>query len=125
MKKGEIVGVGGLSSCGMHALGKAMFGALALESGNVLTGEGEVITTPHMAIEKKIGYVSKDRDVESLCLSASIKDNIAIAGMEQFAVGGHLITNANEKKYVRKQIQDLSIKCSDGKSADWTVVRRK
>ena len=33
--------------------------------------------------------------------------------MEQFAVGGHLITNANEKKYVRKQIQDLSIKCSD------------
>lgn len=113
LKKGEIVGVGGLSSCGMHALGKAMFGALALESGNVLTGEGEVITTPHMAIEKKIGYVSKDRDVESLCLSASIKDNIAIAGMEQFAVGGHLITNANEKKYVRKQIQDLSIKCSD------------
>ena len=72
-----------------------------------------MITTPHMAIEKKIGYVSKDRDVESLCLSASIKDNIAIAGMEQFAVGGHLITNANEKKYVRKQIQDLSIKCSD------------
>ena len=102
MKKGEIVGVGGLSSCGMHALGKAMFGALALESGNVLTGEGEAITTPHMAIEKKLEYVSKDRDVESLCLSASIKDNIAIAGMEQFAVGGHLITNANEKKYVRK-----------------------
>ena len=28
LKKGEIVGVGGLSSCGMHALGKAMFGAL-------------------------------------------------------------------------------------------------
>ena len=52
-------------------------------------------------------------EIESLCLSASIKDNIAIAGMEQFAVGGHLITNANEKKYVRKQIQDLSIKCSD------------
>ena len=36
-----------------------MFGALALESGNVLTGEGEVITTPHMAIEKKLDMYQK------------------------------------------------------------------
>lgn len=32
LKKGEILGVGGLASCGMHTLGKAMFGALALEA---------------------------------------------------------------------------------------------
>lgn len=113
LKKGEIVGIGGLSSCGMHALGKAMFGALQLESGEVKTGSGKAITSPHIAMEHKIGYVSKDRDVESLCLSASIKDNIAIAGMDQYAIGGHFITNINEKKYVRKQIQELSIKCSD------------
>lgn len=33
VKKGEIVGVGGLASCGMHALGKALFGELALDAG--------------------------------------------------------------------------------------------
>ncbi len=113
LKKGEIVGIGGLSSCGMHALGKAMFGALALESGEVLTGEGKKITTPHTAIGEKIGYVSKDRDVESLCLSASIKDNISIGGLDEFAKGGYLVTASDEKKYVRKQIKELSIKCSD------------
>ena len=113
LKKGEILGVGGLSSCGMHALGKAMFGALALESGKVVTGNGDAITNPHIAVEHKIGYVSKDRDVESLCLSASIKDNIAIAGMDRYAVGRHFIINRNEKKYVRQQIKELSIKCSD------------
>lgn len=113
LKKGEIVGIGGLSSCGMHDLGKAMFGALPLESGTVKTGAGKPVTSPHAAIGERIGYVSKDRDVESLCLTASIKDNISIAGLDRFAVKGHLITNKNEKKYVRRQIKELSIKCSD------------
>ena len=112
LKKGEIVGIGGLSSCGMHALGKAMFGALPLEAGEVKTGKGKKITTPHTAVSQKIGYVSKDRDVESLCLSASIEDNISIAGMDQYAIGRCLITSGSEKKYVRKQIEELSIKCS-------------
>lgn len=113
LKKGEIVGVGGLSSCGMHALGKAMFGSLSLESGEVRTGDGKKITTSHTAVSQKVGYVSKDRDVESLCLSASIKDNISIGGLDRYAAGGCLITNGREKRYVKKQIQELSIKCSD------------
>ena len=113
VKKGEIVGVGGLASCGMHALGKALFGELALDAGTVVTGDGSTITSAHDAVVHRIGYVSKDRDMESLCLSASVRDNIAIAGMDQYAKGGFLITNSNEKKYVRKQIDDLSIKCAD------------
>ena len=114
LKKGEILGVGGLASCGMHTLGKAMFGALALEAGEVTTADGTKINSPHTAVANKIGYVSKDRDVESLCLSASIQDNIAVGGMEKYAVNGFLITNKKEKEYVTKQIKELSIKCSDG-----------
>ncbi len=114
LKKGEILGVGGLASCGMHTLGKAMFGALALEDGEVTTANGTKINSPHTAVTNKIGYVSKDRDVESLCLSASIQDNIAVAGMEKYAVNGFLVTGKNEKHYVREQIQNLSIKCSSG-----------
>lgn len=114
LKKGEILGIGGLASCGMHTLGKAMFGALALESGEVTTADGTKINSPHTAVANKIGYVSKDRDVESLCLSASIQDNIAVAGMEKYAVNGFLITGKNEKRYVGEQIKNLSIKCSSG-----------
>lgn len=111
--KGEIVGVGGLSSCGMHTLGKALFGAAPLERGAVRTGEGKVIKDEYTAMQEGIGYVSKDRDVESLCLTASVRDNIAIAGMDEFAVGGFLITNRKEKEYVCRQVEELSIKCSD------------
>ena len=98
LKKGEILGIG----------------ALALEEGEVTTYDGTKINSPHIAVANKIGYVSKDRDVESLCLSASIQDNIAVGGMEKYAVNGFLITNKKEKEYVAKQIKDLSIKCSDG-----------
>lgn len=107
LKKGEILGIGGLAACGMHTLGKAMFGALALEEGEVTTYDGTKINSPHIAVANKIGYVSKDRDVESLCLSASIQDNIAVGGMEKYAVNGFLITNKKEKEYVAKQIKDL------------------
>lgn len=112
LHKGEIVGVGGLSGCGMHTLGKVMFGAAKPESGKVVLGNGKKIDNPHTAVKNKIGYVSKDRDVESLVLSASIKDNISVGGMDEYALGGWLVTSKRESEYVQNQIDTLSIKCS-------------
>jgi len=113
LHRGEIVGVGGLASSGMHALGEALFGAITLDSGRVVCSSGKVIQNPHNAMGQKIGYVSKDRDQKSLCLDASIRDNIAIAGMNIFKNNLNLLTTFNEKKYVKKQVDDLNIKCSD------------
>ena len=111
--KGEIVGIGGLSHCGMHPLGKILFGAQRAASGKVTTADGTKITNESVAMKHKLGYVAKDRDVESLTLSASIRDNIAVAGMEQFAIGDFLVLGSKEKKYVDRQIEALSIKCAD------------
>lgn len=113
LHKGEIVGIGGLSHCGMHDLGKILFGAQRPASGQVTTADGTVISSEAVAMKQGLGYVAKDRDVESLTLSASIRDNIAVAGMERFAVGDFLVLNGREKKYVDEQIQALSIKCAD------------
>ena len=112
-RKGEIVGIGGLSHCGMHPLGKILFGAIRPDSGEVVTGSGVRITSETVAMWENFGYVSKDRDVESLSLTASIRDNIAIAGMERYAVNNFLMLSSREKIYVDKQIADLSIKCAD------------
>lgn len=109
--KGEILGIGGLSHCGMHTLGKVLFGAVKPKTGEVLI-YGEPLKDEAMAMRKKIGYVAKDRDVESLCLNASIKDNIAIGGLEEFAVSRFLILPGKEKNYVTKQVEGLSIKCA-------------
>ena len=116
LHKGEILGIGGLAHCGMHSLGKVLFGALSPQSGTVTVTDGEkktVVKNEAVAMKHAMGYVSKDRDTESLALSASIKDNIAIAGMGKYAVGKFIIWDPLEKKYVDEQIESLSIKCSD------------
>lgn len=111
LHKGEILGVGGLSHCGMHTLGKVLFGAVRPASGSVSVA-GHVLRDEADAMTHRIGYVAKDRDTESLCLNASIRDNIAIGGLDRFAVGRRLILPGREKAYVRRQIEELNIKCA-------------
>lgn len=116
LHKGEILGIGGLSSCGMHTLGKALFGAAALEYGRVTTSDGTEVKGEKTAMQHKIGYVSKDRDSEALNLDASILENIAVAGLDKIKKG-IVITAGNEKKLVREQIDTLSIKCREPRQA--------
>ena len=109
LRAGEILGIGGLSECGMHTLGKALFGSAPLTSGTVET-EGKTYTDPRHAIRLGVGYVSKERDTESLCQQASIRDNIAIGGLKHIQKK-KLILKKHETAYVQKQIDALSIKC--------------
>jgi ribose transport system ATP-binding protein len=114
--KGEIVGIGGLSECGMHDLGKVLFGDIKVASGEVIVyskghEQGEKITSDRFAMSKKIGYVAKDRDIESLNMQMSIRDNVSIAGLNLIANKQGIVTKRNEKNYVSKNIEALSTKC--------------
>jgi len=113
LHKGEVLGIGGLSHCGMHTLGKALFGAEKVVDGQVVVPRaGRIIDRPKTAINCRIGYVSKDRDSESLSLGASIKDNIASTGYRLNRLIGPFISFRKEKRYVDNQIQALSLKCA-------------
>ena len=112
LHKGEILGIGGLSHCGMHSLGKVMFGALHPQEGKVTVG-GSELKDEADAMNLGIGYVSKDRDTESLVLHAPIRDNIAAGGLDKISGNGFLITPKAEKDYVSEQIKNLEIKCQD------------
>lgn len=108
--EGEILGIGGLSECGMHEVGKLIYGAIKPTEGKISVN-GTQIKNPSQAMKLGLGYVAKDRDVESLCTDASIKDNIAIAGLDRFAVAKHFIFSRNEKKYVNAQSDFMKVKC--------------
>ncbi|MDR1218135.1 MAG: sugar ABC transporter ATP-binding protein [Treponema sp.] len=113
LHKGEILGIGGLSHCGMHTLGKALFGAERIVDGRVVVpGSGCVINNPKTAIKCRMGYVSKDRDTESLSLGASIRDNIASTGYRLNRLFGPFVSFRKEKNYVDEQIHTLSLKCA-------------
>ena len=112
LHRGEILGIGGLSDCGMHDLGKVLFGSILPERGEVLVN-GKSIKNEAEAMSFKMGYVAKDRDYESLNLNASVKDNIAIAGLDKIAIKNVFIVPQKENVYVNSQIEKLSIKCTD------------
>ena len=59
LHKGEILGVGGLSDCGMHTLGKVLFGLVKPDSGMVRKDGKDIVKNPSWATEHGIGYVSK------------------------------------------------------------------
>lgn len=115
LHKGEILGIGGLSDCGMHELGKVLFGAAELKKGAVKTGENldVIITSERAAMKHNIGYVSKDRDFEALSLKDSILTNVTLASLNKIKRANFLVLKSDEKKLVNEQIQNLSIKCQN------------
>ena len=98
----------------MHTLGKALFGNIKMEGGFVYAGENldKLVKSESFAMKQKIGYLSKNRDVEALALKSSIFDNIAIASINNIAKANFLILKSDEKKLVNKQAKDLQIKCN-------------
>ena len=91
LHKGEILGIGGLSHCGMHELGRALFGEEKILEGKVTDMKtGDEITSPRCALLHGYGYVSKNRDQEALVLAESIKDNILAAGYDKLEKGIYL-----------------------------------
>lgn len=113
LHKGETLGIGGLSECGMHTVGKALFGYETILDGQVTVGpEHAVVKNPKTAIRHGMAYTSKDRDHESIGLSGSIRDNIASTGYLKNLLFGPIISFQKEKDYVDKQISDLNLKCA-------------
>ena len=112
LHKGEILGVGGLSECGMHALGRALYGLDEVVDGQVvLTKDGTVIKNAETAFKHGMGYVSKNRDQESLELNASIGANIQSVGYKKNRLFGPIISGKKERRYAELMVDQLAIKC--------------
>ncbi len=112
LHKGEILGIGGLTNCGMHDLGKSLFGMEKAESGKVtyyMNKKTIEVTTARKAIANKIAYVSKNRDQESLMLTSSIMDNIALPGIDQLSTAT-FVSPGKKYKYAIQNSKQLSIK---------------
>ena len=85
LHRGEILGFGGLSECGMHEVGKAIFGASWDRSGSVTLADGTAINDIPTAISHSVAYASKDRDNESIILNESIRNNVVLPSLEELA----------------------------------------
>lgn len=113
LHKGEILGIGGLSECGMHELLKTVFGAIKPTTGSVILKEGNIpLTSTTVSIKNKVAYIPKDRDKESLFQATSIKDNIVTAALGKLSKGCFISPRA-EKKLAKQEAERMEVKMRD------------
>lgn len=112
LHEGEILGIGGLTDCGMHELGRVAFGIDKPLVGRVTLSDGTVVERSDTATKNRMGYVSKNRDQESLMITASVADNIAMPSLRDIRKNG-LIFKKQERLLAEEQREALSIKCAD------------
>ena len=109
LHKGEILGIGGLSECGMHEVGKAIFGASYFREGSVTLGDGTPINSIPDAIKHSMAYASKDRDNESLVINDTICENICLPSLEDLKKGG-VLSGKTMKEFADKFAKQMSTK---------------
>lgn len=112
LHKGEVLGFGGLADSGMHEIGRLVYGLSKPESGSVCVGEGKQIRNSRCAMDLGVGYMSKNRDTESLMIASSIRDNICLPSYKKIRTAG-FITPRHEKKFAGPLASEMEIKMRD------------
>lgn len=98
VRAGEVVGFAGLVGAGRTEVMRAIFGADALESGEICkNGHALTIRNPRDAIAQGIAYLPEDRKHQGLVLSMSGAENVVMASLERSCVAGFVSASAVRK----------------------------
>ena len=111
LRRGEILGVGGLAGQGQRDLFMTLFGASKASGGEIrVDGRLRRIRKPSDAIRHRLGIalVPEDRKTEGLMLPMSVRDNLTLAVLGDVSHYG-VLNPATERSYVRRAVQRLQI----------------
>ena len=121
IKKGEILGIGGLAGQGKIGIANGIMG-LHESSGKVyFNGKQLTLNDPNEALQSGLAFVSEDRRGVGLLLDESIELNIAITAMQvqgQFlkSISNIPFIHLEDKKAIREHalemIEELDIRCT-------------
>jgi len=112
VKKGEVVGLGGLVGAGRTELAKSVFGIRTLYGGTILF-KGEQIThpTPSEMIRKGLIYLTEDRKEEGVILRMDIAQNITVASLHN-VFPNRFLNYRKEDRIADETIQKFDIVCN-------------
>jgi ribose transport system ATP-binding protein len=111
VKKGEILGLAGLMGAGRTEVARAIFGADALEGGEILIdGRPVKIRAPRDAVKAGIGYLSEDRKHFGLITGMDVRNNVAMASIERFTSRLGVLQEEGMRDAAVRYIRQLTIK---------------
>jgi ABC-type sugar transport system ATPase subunit len=92
VRRGEIVGIGGLVGAGRTELLRLMAGLDPVVSGRMLIAgrrdQLTEITSYHTALRQGLGFVPEERRVEGVALTASVEDNLIACALPDLSTRG-------------------------------------
>ena len=110
LRKGEIIGLGGLVGAGRTDVARALFGVAPATSGQIkINGKVARIQKPTDAIELGIAFVPEDRAGDGIFGTLPVEHNLTAAIPRKIAVNG-VIRRRLERKFSSKSVDDLSIR---------------
>ena len=110
VRKGEIVGLGGLVGAGRTDVARAIFGLAPAASGQILVdGKAVRIAEPSDAIALGLAFVPEDRAIAGIFRTLSVEQNISAAIPGRIAPRG-LIRRSVEKALASDSVKKLRIR---------------
>ncbi len=110
VKKGEIVGFGGLVGAGRTELARAIFGADKIEKGEIIyKGENFVPKSPRNALVNGIGLIPENRKEQGIIPILSVAYNQTIIVLDK-CQNGIVVSKKKEARFADQYIKELKIK---------------
>ena len=110
LRRGEVLGLGGLVGQGQGALLEALFGAHALRDGKIeMAGKALRLANPAAAIRAGLAYVPQERKTEGLLLDKSVSVNMTLSILWRIVTLAGLINRKREQALVTDAIARLRI----------------
>ena len=114
VRKGEILGIGGLVGAGRSELVEGLFGIHALSGGEIyIKGKQVHVHSPRDIIKEGVALITEDRKGTGLNLSGTVGDNIAMVAIRKLLCRG--LYNKNKARSASLDyIKKLNIKTPSG-----------
>ena len=117
LRKGEILGVGGLVGAQRTELMEGLFGIRAHSEGTIkYKGEVQKITRPQDAIKKGMALLTEDRRATGILGVLSIEENVAISSLNKYLDFKIVLNQKKIDKLVYDNIEKLRIKAPNSKT---------
>jgi ribose transport system ATP-binding protein len=111
LRRGEILGFAGLMGAGRTEVARAVFGADALESGEVtVSGRALQLGSPRDAVQAGIAYLSEDRKHFGLATGMDVESNITLASLSRWLHWGVFLNRAGIHSVSQQMVDKLRIK---------------
>jgi ribose transport system ATP-binding protein len=108
IRRGEIVGVGGLQGQGQLALFLALFGAIRSSGKVTMKGKNVRLRHPRAALDAGIALIPEDRSTDGLCMTLSVRDNISVGSLPQISSWG-FVNRSKERNLLATAVSQLNV----------------